>query len=712
MLLEPGLNCWRLEQASRLAVLVDGEAYFAALRSALLAAERQVLILGWDFDGRIALVKDDPHDGAPVTLLDLLNHVASTRPDLHVHVLLWDFAVLYALEREPFPSVRMRLKSEDRVHVVFDDTIPFGGSHHQKIVVVDDRVAFSGGLDLSDSRWDTREHRPEDPRRRQVSGRPYGPFHDVQMLVEGDAAAALGELARARWHAATGTRLESPATRGDRWPEGVPPELQNTRVAIARTLPPGGPVEEVREVERLYVDAIAAARRVIYLENQYFTSQRLAEALGERLREEDGPEVVLVMPRTCSGWLEEGTMGVLRDRFLRWLGDADRHGRLGAFCPMVDGETVMVHAKVCVVDERLCMVSSSNFTKRSMGVDTECDLAVEAVDGSGAEATFIAGVRDGLLAEHLGLDADTLRDAVRDAGSVLGAIARHEGARRLEPVRPTAPQRPGIESIVETVGDPPSPLDTADLVEEFRDTVQEYASRASGIAGLVALSGVVVALALAWQYTPLADMVSVENTQRWLDGVRPSPWVPLVLLAIYVAAGLVSVPITVMNAAVVIVFGPWFGFAYAMVGSLASAAACYVVGQWLGAGVIRRFSSGMVHRVATAIRDRGFLAVLTVRMVPVAPFTLINLVAGALSVSWRDFLLGTFAGMLPGTAVLAAFGHRVERVLMEPSAGNMFALGLVVLLWIALSFAMHRAVEALSARRQGGAGRRANDAAD
>lgn len=698
-ILQPGRNCWRIERASRLALLIDGEAYFAALRRSLLAARREVLILGWDFDGRIELVKEDPGDGAPTTLLELLNHCVRRCPELHVHVLLWDFAVLYALEREPLPSYRLRRMSHERVHVAFDDTVPFGGSHHQKLVCVDGVTAFSGGLDLSDARWDTPAHRPGDARRRLVSGRPYGPFHDVQMAVEGDVAAALGALARERWRVATGETLAAPPAQGTAWPDGVAAELEEVPVAIARTRPPGGPPAAVREVEALYLDAIAAAREVIYLENQYFTSERLGRALAQRLGEDDGPEVVLVMPRTCAGWLEEGTMGLLRGRFLRRLAEADRHRRLGAWCPLVgDGEEVMVHAKVCVVDDRLCMVSSSNFTKRSMGVDTECDLALEARPGDEATRAFVAGVRERLLGEHLGLAPEQVREAHAAAGSWHALVEGALGERRLEAVERDAPHRPALESVVERVGDPQAPLESADLVEEFRDRVEEHRARISGAAGLLGLAAAVVALAFAWQYTPLAELVSVERVRAWLADMRASAFVPALLVAAYVAGGLVSMPITVLNAATVIVFGPWLGFAYAMAGSLVSACVLFFAGRALGAQVIRRFSSGLVHRVAHAVGRRGFLAVLTVRMVPVAPFTVINVVAGAMPVRLRDFVLGTLAGMLPGTAVLAAFGDRVEKVLTDPSTHNLVVLGLILAAWLALTAVMHRAVEALRAR--------------
>ena len=109
------------------------------------------------------------------------------------------------------PLYALNWKTHSRVRFYMDDKHPVGASQHQKIVVVDDAVAFSGGLDLRKWRWDTPEHHIDDQRRVDPDGKPYPPFHDVQMVVDGAAAAALGQLARERWQRATGEG------RGVRW---------------------------------------------------------------------------------------------------------------------------------------------------------------------------------------------------------------------------------------------------------------------------------------------------------------------------------------------------------------------------------------------------------------------------------------------------------------------------------------------------------------
>jgi len=190
--LRQGHNAWRIEKAGRASILIDAGAYFSAVRAALQQAQRNVFIVGWDLDSRTQLVGGDgaAYDGWPVNLRDFLTRLVRERPHLTVHLLAWDFAVLYALEREPFPALKLGWNTPSRVRFRLDNVLPVGASHHQKIVVIDDAVALSGGLDLTIRRWDTTRHRIDDPRRRDPAGKPYAPFHDVQMVVDGDAASA------------------------------------------------------------------------------------------------------------------------------------------------------------------------------------------------------------------------------------------------------------------------------------------------------------------------------------------------------------------------------------------------------------------------------------------------------------------------------------------------------------------------------------------
>lgn len=311
-LFKPGANCCTTGNAPRVALLVDGAAYFDAFVRAARNARHSIMLVGWDFDSRTPLHVDET--GKPtLTLGPFLNDLARNRRGLHIRLLEWDYPVIFGTDREISPIYGLTWKPHRRVHFRFDDTHPLAGSHHQKIVVIDDRIAFVGGLDLTSRRWDTPSHRPDEPGR-TFDGKPYPPMHDVMAAVDGEAARALGDVVRRRWLAATHESLAPVRTRHDPWPSDLAPEVTDVNFALTCTSPPIADQPPVNHVERMYLDMIARARRSIYIENQYFTSQKIASALAARLQEPDGPEIVLVTRLLSHGWLEEVTMQLLRSK--------------------------------------------------------------------------------------------------------------------------------------------------------------------------------------------------------------------------------------------------------------------------------------------------------------------------------------------------------------------------------------------------------------
>ncbi|AFM15484.1 phosphatidylserine/phosphatidylglycerophosphate/cardiolipin synthase [Mycolicibacterium chubuense NBB4] len=427
-LLTPGETCWRTAHAERFSHLIDGADYLYHVKSAMLGARRRIMIIGWDLDYRTAFEAPGPSLAGPNHLGPFLHWLVWRRPDLEVYLLKSNLRLLPAFDGFWFgvtPVTLVNRITSPRMHFAVDGAHPTGAVHHQKIVVVDDAVALCGGIDLTLGRWDTRAHRRHDPGR-TAAGHSYGPRHEVATAVDDDAAAALAEQARERWHAATGETLDPVTADRFVWPRDLHPAVRDVEVGIARTLPALSGRSEIREVEALNLAAIAQARRVIYLENQYLASRRLAEALAARLREPDGPEIVIILPRSSESRLEQESMDSARERLLRMLWEADEHGRLGVYWPVSDGGTaVYVHSKVMIVDNRLLRIGSSNLNNRSLGFDSECDVALEAVPGAPACAdirTEIVSARDDLVSEHLGVSMAVFREEMARRGSFLATV--------------------------------------------------------------------------------------------------------------------------------------------------------------------------------------------------------------------------------------------------------------------------------------------------
>lgn len=701
--LRPGSSCWRLTDSARAALLVDAAAYYAALRSAILKARRRILMLGWDIDSRVCLrpVDADDDPDAPLPLGELLAYAVKRRPELEIRILLWDYSLLYAAKRQVMPTLNLGWTTPRQIEISLDDALPLGASHHQKVVVVDDLVAFCGGLDVTSRRWDTSEHLPRNPDRVDPRGAPYPPFHDVQMVADGETAWALGLLARRRWQDATGVRLPPPemaASTQDPWPTGVEPHFTQTRLGVARTIPLFDSGHEVREVEALHLRAIAEAQRHIYIENQYLTADCVAKALCDRLAENPCLEALIVGPKEPHGWLEAKSMGAGRVRFRRCLHAAGVEDRVRIVHPFVtDGATlvpVMVHSKVTIVDDALIRVGSANLNNRSMGLDTECDLAIEAANDS--ERRTISALRDRLLAEHLGV-APAAVAAVRERqGSLLAVLdelgAPHRGLREVEDLDGYDDE---IAEALRPIADPERPIAADQFVGSMYGAVPPR-RRFGNLAKLAMAVAVLLALLLLWRTASMADLLSPARLAPFLDSLAAEPWAPLLVIGAFVAGGLVVFPVTVMIAVTAMTFGPWLGFVYALVGSLASAALTFQAGRVAGRAWLRGMMGPRVERVSRRLSRQGVLSVTVLRMVPVAPFTFVNLVAGASEIRFRDFIVGTVMGMTPGVLVMTALGDRLRHVWESPSWTQAALLALVVAVWIGLSVMLQRV---LSRRR-------------
>lgn len=409
-----------------MAVIVDAADYFRHARAAMLNAKRRILLIGWDFDARIELEPGVTRPGEPATLGQFIHWLVEREPELEVFLLRWDTGAIKSLFRGGTILTLLKWMRHPRIHTKLDGHHPTAASHHQKIVIIDDGFAFCGGIDMTGDRWDTRAHVHDDPRRRQPSGKLYKPWHDAISAVEGPVATALATLFRRRWALAGGFAMTEPEPGGPSWPQGLVPDFREVDVAIARTEPEMPDQPAVHESEALFLAQIAGARRHLYIESQYFASRKIAEAVARRLDEADGPEIVIINPVVAQGWLEPIAMDTARARLMEALRRRDHRGRLRMYHPHTDGgAAIYCHAKILIADDDVFRLGSSNVNNRSLRLDTECDLAIRATDA--ATRAGIAAIRDGLLAEHLGVETAVVTATIAETGSLIATIGRLRG---------------------------------------------------------------------------------------------------------------------------------------------------------------------------------------------------------------------------------------------------------------------------------------------
>jgi phospholipase D1/2 len=470
-------------------------------------------------------------------------------------------------------------------------------------------------------------------------------------------------------------------------------------VGIARTQPRYDGQEEVREVERLFLDSIDAAERSIFIENQFLTCTKVAARLAQRMRQRPNLEALLIAPQHHQSWLEAHTMRNGRIRFRRVLEEAGVADRVRIVYPHVEGPEgstdTMVHSKVMIIDDRFLRIGSANLNNRSMGTDTECDLAVEAKGEE--ERRAIVDIRDRLIADHCGVTAEVAAGAVVGTGSLIKAADQLTcNGHCLRPVEDGEPDPEELVQYVESVADPEAPI----AADSFLEAVFGNGHRGRGpFVKVAAAVAFFAALVLAWRFTPLEQWTEPDTVRASLASLAENRWAPLLMIATFVAAGLVAFPVTILIAATAAAFGPWAGLLYAATGVLASAIVTYALGARLGKDALRSVLGPRLNRLRRRIARRGVIAVATIRLVPLAPFTVVNLVAGASAIRPVDYIAGTILGMLPGLIVLSILGHQVMRILSNPTWTEVGLLVAAVAAWIGASIGLQAAVTKLGSER-------------
>jgi phospholipase D1/2 len=663
-LFQPGRNCWRVTEARHLSLLVDCEAFYRAVHAAICNARRSIFIVGWEVHSRVRLLRgeDERNSEAPSVFVDLLAWKAKQSPNVQIYLLRWDSSVVFVAERELMTGFVWTSNTPENIHVCQDETAPLGGSHHQKVIIVDEELAFTGGMDIARERWDNRSHSLLNHERVDSSG-PYDPYHDVQVMFDGPAVEPLLQLVKDRWKRAAKypaiTLLPGVCKDGqlvDSWPAIFLPTQKNMACAISRTIPESADVRAVNEVHEMYLDMISRAEKSIYIENQFLTAEDIALALNQQLKKQPKLKVTIVSSYNPKGLFERESMWAGRIEFKKILMKGISRARVQMVSPGIkDDEGKIhykrIHSKIFCVDDKYLRVASSNLNHRSMGLDTECDVTFAA--STPLQRRWIKDTRDDLIAEHTTYgyqfyNIDDRQFTDQHLQSLAHAIAD--------------PSEPGVRKIF---SNPPR-------------------IKVMGALLLLLLLGVIIAV--------------VNNNARWLEPTsiqsflelsRVSKFALPIVCLVYILAGFLFFPVTMLSLITAAVFGSFWGPAYGMVGALLSAAIMFSVGRAAGVKWLRKFFGSRIRMVDEHFKNAGVVGVTAIRLLPLAPFSLVNLAAGISSVKFFDYIVGTFFGFLPGLFAKGLVADSMMQMFIQPTnkAKMYLAIGLVA--WIAFTVASY-----------------------
>jgi phosphatidylserine/phosphatidylglycerophosphate/cardiolipin synthase-like enzyme len=401
-------------------VLVDGEHALSRLHDDIAGARESVLLAGWHFEPSFRLTRGGP------TVRELLADVADTAV---VRLLAWAGPPLplFRPSRADVGAARETMVKGTKIRMELDTKERPMHCHHEKLAVIDGRIAYVNGIDLTSlagDRLDTSDH----PARGSIG------WHDVASRIEGPLVRDVAEHMALRWRETTGETIELSSIES---PKG------SVRAQFVRTVPNNVyealPRGDYRILEA-YVRALRSAQRLVYLESQFLWSAEIVAILQAKLQRppSDAFRLVVLLPRRPNNGKDDtrGQLGV--------LADADRDGRLLACTLYQPGhlEQVYVHAKIGIVDDRWLCVGSANLNEHSLFNDTEAcvittdeelvratrlklwgeHLRRDDVDGDPAEVIDRLWVSTAEQGDHLGLLPHVSRRTRRFLGPINGLL--------------------------------------------------------------------------------------------------------------------------------------------------------------------------------------------------------------------------------------------------------------------------------------------------
>ncbi len=691
-------TCWKTGTADKVSILIDSQNYFRAVYEAVCDAEHSIFILGWDLDGRVNLIrgKEAKEAECPINLYELIHWKAENNPDLKIYINRWNYSVFFMQDRDVFADFKWDWQFPENVHFCSDYIIPFLGSHHQKIITIDDKVAFCGGMDIGKERWDERHHHIHFPERIDEAGtlefpekshQIYQPRHDIQMVLAGKATQIFSEIVRRRWRIGAGYEAipirEPEEHESIKLPQSVNKDFTKVPFAVSRTIPKTRKRPARNEIMKSFLAEIEQAEKFIYIENQYATCEEIAQALNRQLKEKPDLRVLLVSCDYPKTKLEAKTMWVGRYEFAQTVRkDLDNPSRFIIAYPLCrengQKQSIYIHSKLMIIDEKILRVGSANLNNRSMGMDTECDVSL--FGDSAQNRNMISHIRSDLIREHTGKTVEEINDIINNNKPLKDLIRETKHSRQhLIPIYDEEYKSEKFSSIARRLGDSKVPV--ALLYIPSRQIVL------SALAFILLLTAV-------WMFAgpTLSAFFTEENLTAYMQEAETSPLTPLIVMSIYIVGGLVFFPVMALNLITAIIFGPLYGMLYGFLGSLSSASVTYAIGR-----LIHRKTYNFFRKATDKVKDyaaRGGIAGMTlIRMIPIAPYTLVNMAFGITGIPYFSYIISTAFGLAPGIVAKSILGGAIKSLWKNPEPKVIvYTIG-ALCLWIGMIFATNKIVK-------------------
>ncbi|MDA3900205.1 MAG: VTT domain-containing protein [Spirochaetes bacterium] len=689
--------------ASRLSFFTYSGAYYSALADILPQARHRILIVGWSFDDRIHLLRDKNTDSAKMELGELLISAAKENPSLQITLCIWKPPSLFSAGQHISRKFRKKLRRLPNITLYQIPAESAFASRHEKYVVVDDVLAFLGGIDLTKNRWDSQDHPSKSLGRINPDGESYGPYHDTHTVFSGSVVKDILSMAVAKFH----FNLPSINNADELWPKDVPVDVENAQVMISLTRSsPDAAIPDVNQIKQVYHDMIAYAKDCIYIENQYFSNDIITDLVVKSLRSKDGPEVIILMPRELPDMMGRMTMGLNASMHIAKLKKNDLHGRLGFYNPVSsDNPDVgfLVHSKLLITDSRYITIGSANISQRSFSFDDEANISIDATKTQDPQCA--KNLEERLLAQHCGLKIEEWQALVK----------QHNGSR-LKALQERITLWEGLvegKNLMAPHSVPNEILDYFDMglspqPEEVMHTMTKNNSkgfifRTKKVWALLLLTIVILGIVFFFARTDI-DTQQILGTIKNLNETRPFI-AALLTIATFWIAMLMFVSITVPIVAFAALHGPWLGILYSSLGIFSGAAIFYVLGLMMHNS--KRFDRyNVVRRVKkqfVKIRPYGFWAVVISRMVPSGPFMVVNMVTGMVGFRPVHFITGSLLGLMPGIITFTIFGETIRNIFTDPGWKNILLFILLLAAYFGIMTAVVSLLKKISGIKKNGA---------